>query len=148
MTARERHALAEAAIESVVADTARPFRFIYVDIESPDWLRAALAERAEEWGVEVIRIDEPLWPQQARQRVIDQVTSEYVVFMDNDVQVEPGWLDKLVACADETGAGVVGPLYLIGDGVRAPLIHMAGGRARRIGDARRKSTGRRASTGE
>jgi glycosyltransferase involved in cell wall biosynthesis len=127
MTARERHALTEAAIDSVVADAARPFRFIYVDIESPDWLRVALAERAEEWGLEVIRIDEPLWPQQARQRVIDQVTTEYVVFMDNDVQVEPGWLDKLVACADETGAGVVGPLYLIGDGLRTPLIHMAGG---------------------
>ena len=32
MTARERHSLAEAAIESIVADTARPFRFIYLDV--------------------------------------------------------------------------------------------------------------------
>jgi hypothetical protein len=39
MTARERHSLAEAAIDSVVARTPRPFRFIYVDVQSPDWLR-------------------------------------------------------------------------------------------------------------
>ncbi len=127
MTARERHSLTEAAIDSVAADTSMPYRFVYVDIQSPEWLRESLADRTTE-RFEVIRIDEPLWPQQARARVIDRITTEYVVFMDNDVQVESGWLDKLVACADETGAGVVGPLYLIGDGVRPPLIHMAGGR--------------------
>ncbi|MDQ3268094.1 MAG: hypothetical protein M3P47_05140, partial [Pseudomonadota bacterium] len=47
---------------------------------------------------------------------------------DNDVQVEPGWLEKLIACADETGAGIVGPLYLWGDGKSTPKIHMAGGK--------------------
>lgn len=128
MTARERHSLAEAAIASVIAETPRPYRFIYLDVQSPDWLREILARRASEWGLEVVRIDEPMWPQEARVRVVDAIETEYVVFLDNDVQVEAGWLDALVACADATGAGIVGPLYLRGDGLRPPKIHMAGGK--------------------
>ena len=128
MTARERHSLAEASIESVVADTAQPYRFMYLDVESPGWLRATLAQRAAEWGLDVVRFDEPLWPQEARRRVACAIDTDYVVFVDNDVQVEPGWLEALVACADETGAGIVGPLYLWGDGVASPKIHMAGGK--------------------
>jgi GT2 family glycosyltransferase len=128
MCARERHALTESAIDSVVAATAPPYRFIYLDVQSPAWLRTTLAGRAVEWGLEVVRFDEPLWPQQARRRVLERIDTDYVVFLDNDLQVDSGWLDALVGCADATGAGVVGPLYLWGDGVGSPRIHMAGGR--------------------
>lgn len=128
MTARERHSLTEAAIESVLSETARPFRFIYLDVNSPEWLRDVFAARAQEWDIEVVRIDEPLWPQEARVRIAQQLDTEFAVFIDNDVQVEPGWLEAMIRCADETGAGIVGPLYLLGDGVTAPAIHMAGGR--------------------
>jgi glycosyltransferase involved in cell wall biosynthesis len=128
MIVRERQALAKSAIESIVAHTARPYRFIYVDVQSPDWLREWLALRADELGLEVVRIDEPLWPQEARRRVVGMIDTDYVVFIDNDVQVEDGWLDSLVACADETGAGIVGPLYLMAGGTLPTLIHMAGGK--------------------
>jgi GT2 family glycosyltransferase len=127
ITERERHSLAEATIESIVSNTAPPYRLIYLDSCSPDWLRARLALRSGEWGLKVIRFDEPLWPQDARKRVASSIETDYVVFIDNDVQVEAGWLDALVACADETGAGVVGPLYLWGDGIKPATIHMAGG---------------------
>lgn len=127
MSARERHSLTEAAIDTIVADTARPFRFIYLDVQSPDWLRETFAQRSAEWGLELVRFDEPLWPQEARRRVAASIDTEYVVFIDNDVQVEEGWLDALVACADETRAGIVGPLYLWGDGIGPSKIHMAGG---------------------
>jgi hypothetical protein len=125
MTARERYALTLGAIESIVRNTPSPFRFVYLDTRSPDWLREQLRNRPE---FEVIRFDEPLWPQQARARFADSIGTDYVVFIDNDVQVEPGWLDALVACADDTGAGVVGPLYLWGDGTTPDKIHMAGGK--------------------
>ena len=127
MMVRERHALAREAIESIVAHTARPYRFVYVDVQSPEWLREWLAQHAAELGVEVIRFDEPLWPQEARRRVAGMLDTDYVVFIDNDVLVEDGWLESLVACADETGAGIVGPLYLMTGGNRPTLIHMAGG---------------------
>ena len=127
MTARERHALTETSIESIVRATRRPYRLMYLDVQSPDWLRETLARRSAEWGLEVVRFDEPLWPHEVRDRVIGDIDTDYVVFIDNDVLVDEGWLDALVACADETGAGIVAPLYLQGDGVHPPTIHMAGG---------------------
>ena len=130
MAARERHSLAEAAIASVIAETAGPYRFVYVDVCSPAWLRESLAALADRKQIDVVIVDEPLSPQQARLAVAASLDTEYVVFIDNDVQVEPGWLDALVTCADETGAGIVGPLYLWGDGVRPSTIHMAGGALR------------------
>jgi hypothetical protein len=138
MTARERHSLAEAAIDSVIAETRGAYRFIYVDVDSPAWLREVLAARESERRLEVVTFDEALWPQEARARVVDAIDTEYVVFIDNDVQVEDGWLDALIACADETGAGAVGPLYLWGDGVHAPRIHMAGGRLTESADGSRR----------
>ena len=132
MTARERHSLAEAAIASVMAQTAGAFRFVYVDVCSPTWLRERLAALRERHGIDVVTIDEPLSPQQARLAVAASLHTEYVVFIDNDVEVETGWLDALVACADETGAGIVGPLYLLGDGLSAPTVHMAGGELREL----------------
>jgi GT2 family glycosyltransferase len=68
-------------------------------------------------------------PNQARNLALDHVTTDFVVFVDNDSLVEPGWLDALLRCADETGAWVVGPLYCepSPDGVQ---IHMSGGTCR------------------
>lgn len=128
MTARERHSLTVSAIESIVAGTAQPYRFVYADCGAPDWLRESLAANAARWNLDVVRFDEPLWPHEARARLAGSIATPYTVFIDNDVDVEPGWLDTLVACAEETGAGVVGPLYLIGDGLHPAVIHMAGGK--------------------
>lgn len=135
MTARERHTLTLGAIDSIASNTATPYRFIYLDIQSPDWLRAQLENRPE---LNVVRFDTPLWPQQARASIAGSIETDYVVFIDNDVQVEPGWLDALVACADDTGAGIVGPLYLWGDGTTPQKIHMAGGKL----DERHEENGR------
>ena len=128
MTARERHSLTEAALDSIVDETPAPYRLLYLDCGAPGWLRETLAERAGEWGLEVVRFGEPLWPHEARARIAPAIETDYAVFIDNDVQVEPGWLDALVACADDTQAGIVGPLYLWGDDIRPATIHMAGGR--------------------
>lgn len=128
MTARERHALSLRAIDSVLANTARPYRFIYIDVQSPAPLRAELQARSLAGEFELVAFDEPLWPQEARRRVRDTLDGEFVAFIDNDVVVSPDWLDTLLRCADDTGAGIVAPLYLWSDGVRRPTIHMAGGR--------------------
>ena len=53
------------------------------------------------------------------------VRTKYVVFIDNDVLVTPRWLERLVACAEETGAWVVGPLYCVGH-PQQETIHTAG----------------------
>lgn len=128
MTARERHALTLRAIDSVRENTTVPCRFLYLDVQSPAPLRSELQARAAAGHFELRSFDAPLWPQAARRFVIEELAGEFVVFLDNDVVVETGWLDQLLACADETGAGIVAPLYLWSDGVKRPMIHMAGGR--------------------
>lgn len=127
MISRERHALTESALECLVQNTPRPYRLVYTDGQTPEWLWQRLEQRAPEWQLELVRYDEPIWPQALRNRLLPTIDSEFIIFIDNDVAVYPGWLQNLVKCADETGAGIVGPLYLWGDGINPPLIHMAGG---------------------
>jgi GT2 family glycosyltransferase len=124
---RERHSLTEDVIDALVRTIRMPARLLYLDVCTPEWLRARINARAAEWGLEVIRFDDPLWPSQARRRVAGLIDTKYAVFMDNDVHVLPGWLDRLVECAEETGAGIVGPLYLWGENEHADRIHMGGG---------------------
>lgn len=126
MTARERHSLTERTIESIRANTG-PCRLVYADGSTPEPLRRRLEARAAAGQLEIVPVDPDLWPNQVRRALIGTIDTEYVVFVDNDVVVAPGWLEALVACADETGAGVVGPLYLIGGGAMPTSVHMAGG---------------------
>ena len=127
MTCRERHGLADAAIESVLRNTSMPFRFVYADVSAPEWLRQKLSDHAKDGALQVVRFDEPLWPNEVRRRIAPSLDTPYAVFIDDDVLVSPGWLEHLVACADETGAGIVGALYLWGDDDSTNRIHMAGG---------------------
>ncbi|MFI4934334.1 MAG: glycosyltransferase [Caulobacterales bacterium] len=127
VTAREGHANTLASLESVLADDAIPFDLVYVDLLSPPPLAAAIATRCARRGGQIIRLDEWMAPAAARKLALPLVKTKYVAFIDNDVTVERGCLEKLVACAEETGAGLVSPLYLQAGGGHPPTIHMAGG---------------------
>lgn len=123
---RERFSCAKRSLESIYRHTRTPFRLVYVDGGSPSRLRCYLGTQATSKGFQVIRSDRYLSPNQARNLGLRQVKTKYVVFIDNDVLVSPGWLEALVQCARDTDAWVVGPLYLmIQDG--REVIHMAGG---------------------
>jgi hypothetical protein len=79
-------------------------------------------------GFTLHRADTYLTPNQARNAGLRLATTKYVVFVDNDVFVVPGWLEAIVGCAEETGAAAVGPLYFQGR-PEDRIIHMAGGLA-------------------
>ena len=138
MTVRERFQLTLSAIESVMANTSMPFRFVFAAAQVPEWLRPGLAEVAQKYGISVVHNDLPLWPQEIRKKLAPSIDTEYVVFLDNDLLVYPDWLEALVRCADETGAGLVGPLYLWGGGKAPPRVHMAGGTLDEITDGNRR----------
>jgi GT2 family glycosyltransferase len=125
---RERFSYAEASLESIYRKTSHPFELIYIDVNSPAPLSRYLRKAATDRGFRLIRTDEFVSPNQARNIGLREVRTKYVVFIDNDVEVEPGWLDELVACAEETGAWAVAPLYFEGD-PKNREIHMAGGTA-------------------
>jgi GT2 family glycosyltransferase len=126
---RERFGVTQRALETLYANTAPPFHLVYVDGGSPAAIRRYLAMEARARGFTLVRTDHYLSPNQARNLGLRHVRTRYVVFIDNDAVPAPGWLDKLVECAETTGAWIVGPLYLIGEPGRAE-IHMAAGDAR------------------
>ena len=123
---RERFSYARASLEALYRYTDPPFRLVYVDGGSPSRLRRYLESAARERGFDLIRSDGYLAPNRARNLALPRVHTKYVVFIDNDVIVSPGWLPPLVQCAEESGAGIVGPLTC----ESLPLhstIHCAGG---------------------
>ncbi|MBW4645949.1 MAG: glycosyltransferase [Goleter apudmare HA4340-LM2] len=137
-TPRERFSYARASLESIFQYTQIPFQLIYVDGNSPLQVRQYLEAKAQEKGFSLIRTDYYLSPNRARNLGLAEVNTKYVVFVDNDVIVSPGWLESLIRCAEETGATVVGPLMCHEQPVHE-VVHCAGGETHIIRDA----TGRR-----
>jgi GT2 family glycosyltransferase len=135
VTPRERFSYTRESLESIYQYTTMPFKLVYVDGNSPAAIRQYLETQSREKGFQLVRTDYYLFPNRSRNLGLAQVNTPYVVFIDNDVVVSPGWLEALMQCAAETGATVVGPLmcqYL-------PLhevIHFAGGESRIIRDVK------------
>ncbi|RMF69288.1 MAG: glycosyltransferase family 2 protein [Cyanobacteria bacterium J069] len=127
---RERFSHTQESLESIYRNTLYPFELVYVDVCTPPVIQKYLNAQAQEKGFTLIRTDYYISPNQARnvglRQVLKAAKSQYVVFLENDVVVEPGWLTQLVKCAEETGAEVVGPLTCIGK-PELGVIHNAGG---------------------
>lgn len=124
---RERLSFAERCVSSIFDNTSVPFNLLYVSGGVPKQVRDYLQVESVRKGFRFLIEDNYLSPNQARNLSLPHVNTKYVVFLDNDTLVTKGWLERLLRCAEETGAFVVGPLYLIGEFERA-IIHMAGGR--------------------
>jgi GT2 family glycosyltransferase len=126
---RERFSYTKESLESLYENTSLPFDHIYIDGGSPDKIRAYLEYQARILGFRLIRKNNHLSPNRARNIGYKEAHGKYVVFTDNDLLVTPAWLEKLLRCAEETDAWAVGPLYCIKE-KRGLSVHMAGGIAR------------------
>lgn len=138
---RERFSKARESLESVFANTETPYELVYVDGNSPRRLKLWLEEQAAQRGFDLVRRERYLSPNEARNIGLRRSRTEYVVFLDNDVLLRPGWLGKLIECADETGAALVGPLTCEYDW---DTIHCAGGEVRILEEEENGATVRRA----
>ncbi len=125
---RERFSAAQACLDTLPISCRTEFRVVWVDGGAPRDVRAAIDAQARERGFDVVGDGSLLLPNAARNLGARYVVTPYVVFLDNDVIVAPGWLDALLACAEETGAAVVTPLTCVGRPLHSK-VHMAGGPA-------------------
>ncbi len=126
---RERFEMAIGSLENCLNNTDLTFKLIYIDGGSPKPIADELKRLTEAAGHVYLRFEGCITPNYARNAGLPYVDTDYVVFIDNDVAFQPGWLSALVACADETGAGLVTPTILVGPASKAPnlKIHHAGG---------------------
>jgi GT2 family glycosyltransferase len=123
---RERFSHSERSLANIYENTSCPFKLTYVSAGAPAPIVRHLERESEEKGFHLIRVPRYLSPNTARNLALREIDTKYVVFLDNDALVMPGWLEALVQCAEETGAWVAGPVYYIGE-FEQGIVHMAGG---------------------
>jgi len=63
----------------------------------------------------------------AQHRPAKRRPCDFVLFVDNDIIFQAGWLEKLVGCARETGASIVTPLICIGEPAFETIHFYSGG---------------------
>lgn len=123
---REKYSASLRTLEALYRNTRVPFELVYVDGNSPAGIAEAIRRNAQALGFKLLRVNRTLSPNEARNIGFAEVQTEFVVFIDNDSEPAPGWLEALLACARETGAWAVAPLYLEGEPADE-VIHMACG---------------------
>jgi O-antigen biosynthesis protein len=98
---------------SLLHSSTRPFHLILVDDGSGPETAALLSELAEcEPEVELLRNDGPRHGYTIAANIgLRASTGAHVVLLNSDTIVSPGWLERIIACAEsDEGVGVVGPL--------------------------------------
>lgn len=95
-------------VESVLQWTRQPYELVLVDNGSTD---GTLEYFRSIPGAFVIANGANLGFAAGNNRGIQAATGDYVVLLNNDTIVTPGWLEGMIACAEEDPAiGIVGPM--------------------------------------
>ena len=120
-------------VERIYALTTLLFKMIIMEGHAPsERLKQLEAVAAKHDNCKMVYSKRWDYPHNFVNQAIPMIDTKYVVFIDNDVEVLEGWLENLVACAEEEKAGCVHPIYLT---VRASnperKIHIAEGRIHR-----------------
>ncbi len=93
---------------------------------APPSVAHELARLAQAHDFLLLRTDHYLAPNEARNLALPYLESDFVAFVDDDLRFEPGWVERLVQCAEDTGAWLVSPV-IIQEGAYGTAIHMVGG---------------------
>ena len=116
-------------VERIYQVTSPIFKMIVMEGKAPENCRQRFREfEKAKPNFKVVWSDRWYFPHEYVNQAIPLIDTEYVVFIDNDVEVLEGWLETMVACADEEKVGCVHPIYLtvkLTDPIRK--IHVAEG---------------------
>lgn len=123
---RERFSSLPHSLVSLFATIEYEQPVIVVEGATPLDLRRELHQISKRRPFEHVSLPYPITPNQARNIGLERATTEYVVFSDNDIDYEPGWLDALEHTAVADQADAVAPLIFIGP-ANPPRVHHAGG---------------------
>lgn len=89
------------------------FKMLVMEGNAPSTRRHQLEVIAKKHSsCRIVTSDRWLFPHEAVNQAIAMIDTKYTVFIDNDVEVMEGWLERLVACAEEEKVDCVHPIYL------------------------------------
>ncbi|MBK6425163.1 MAG: asparagine synthase (glutamine-hydrolyzing) [Blastocatellia bacterium] len=108
----ENFSLVRDCVRSIRTFTTMPFRAILLDDRSSDATFAKLDELVTgDDRFELVRNDENLGFVANCNRGFERCSADYVVLLNSDTVVAPGWLERMVACAESDPAiAIVNPL--------------------------------------
>jgi GT2 family glycosyltransferase len=111
---RDRFSKTAVVIRSILTHTPPPFRLVIVATGMPPrYLDEIEREAKGHADTRILKSDEQLNSNAAKNWVIREVTdSEYLALVENDVEVEVGWLEKLIVACEREGADVARPLIM------------------------------------
>ncbi len=117
---RNRRSELERAIESVHAQTLSDWELVVVDDASSDGTQGYLSSLRDP-RVHVVRLDEHLERSAARNRGLEVVSSQHVLFLDDDDELFPGALELLTrsAAGHPEACAAVGAVIHDTDGARS-----------------------------
>jgi GT2 family glycosyltransferase len=135
MVPRERLTTAPRALASLIATIPAGVPLIVVDGAYPSQTRQHIDELATQRPFVSLRFDHYLLPPEARNRGLKLVKTPYVVFVDNDVEFEKGWLENMFQAAETKDVAAVSVLTTIRvprNGQAKEFVHHAGGTIRYV----------------
>ena len=122
---RDRWSLAPATLDLLLARTDRRHPIVVVDGGSPKKVSVAFDRAVASGRVGVVRRRRFLASNEARNLGADGSRTEWLAFVENDVELSEGWLETLLAAGESRGAASVYPAYLEA-GPRGPRVHGIG----------------------
>ena len=124
LTQRERFSAMQESLSSLLENTPEPFRLVCATGSVSSRMRAWLKRQSQRHGFMHVEAPRALTPPEARNLGLQYADTEYVVFTENDVVFQSGWLSALIACADETRADIVAPLTCEGRPIHTIVHHV------------------------
>jgi GT2 family glycosyltransferase/2-polyprenyl-3-methyl-5-hydroxy-6-metoxy-1,4-benzoquinol methylase len=98
-------------LRSLLECSTPPYRVILVDDGSAEETSAILRSFAREQGATLLRNDTARGYTYAANQGLRASSADYVVLLNSDTVVTPGWLDRIIACGESDPAiGAIGPL--------------------------------------
>jgi len=102
-------------VDSIFEHTGEPFELIAVDNGSTDGTAEYLESEARSHRagvrIKIIKNKENFGFAVGNNQGMAEAKGDYIILMNNDVVVTPGWLERLAACAERSPrAGIVGPM--------------------------------------
>jgi GT2 family glycosyltransferase len=112
IVARDRFSTARPCLERLLSVTPEPFDLVIVDAGTPKRYRRQMERAvAKRSNVEFLTADGYLNPNAAKNWVVRETRgTEFLVLMENDNLVSPGWLSALMRACDEDGTEVARPM--------------------------------------